>query len=74
MNVKLILAVILSSLAVWFVAQNSSVVEIAFLFWRFSISTAVLIFLLLLGGFLLGWSLHSYLAHRKSVDEYNYLR
>jgi uncharacterized integral membrane protein len=49
-------------------------VEIEFLFWRFSISTAVLIFLGLLAGFLLGWSLHSYLAYRKSVDEYNYLR
>ncbi|MFA6903995.1 MAG: lipopolysaccharide assembly protein LapA domain-containing protein [Gallionellaceae bacterium] len=74
MNLKLILTVMLSGLAVWFVAQNSTVVEIAFLFWSFSISTALLIFLGLLAGFLLGWSLHSYLAYRKSVDEYNYLR
>lgn len=74
MNVKLILTVILSSLAIWFVAQNSAVVEIVFLIWRFSIPAALLIFLTLLGGFLLGWTLHSYLAYRKAVDEYNYLR
>ena len=58
MNLKLILLVILSSLAVIFVAQITAVVEVGFLFWRASISSALLIFLTLLTGFVQGWALH----------------
>jgi uncharacterized integral membrane protein len=65
MNLKLVLILLLSSLAVVFIAQNASVVEVAFLFWRLSISAALLIFFTLMIGFILGWILHAYLAHRK---------
>ena len=65
MNLKLILILTLASLAVVFVAQNSALVEIIFLFWSASISSALLIFFTLMIGFVLGWSLHSYLAYRK---------
>lgn len=66
MNLKLILVLALSSLAVMFVAQNVAPVEIGFLFWRASMSSALVIFFTLLVGFSLGWFLHSYLLHRRS--------
>ena len=69
MNLKLVLILLLSSLAVVFIAQNMAVVEIGFLTWRTSMSTALLIFFTLLLGFLLGWILHGYLLYRKSKRE-----
>lgn len=74
MKFKLALIFILSSLAVLFIAQNLAVVEIGFLFWRASMSSALLIFFTLLIGFVLGWFWHGYLVHRKSGGEYVYLR
>lgn len=68
MNFKLILILILSSVAVMFVAQNVAVVEIGFLFWRTSMSSALLIFFTLMTGFLLGWFLRGYLLYRKSMN------
>lgn len=74
MNFKLILILILATIAVVFVAQNFAIVEIVFLFWKTSMSTALLIFFTLMTGFILGWSLHSYFAYRKkSRDETIYL-
>lgn len=66
MNLRLALILILSSLAVVFVAQNTVVVEISFLYWRASMSSALLIFFTLVIGFILGWFLHGYLLYRKS--------
>ena len=74
MNFRLTLILILSSFAVLFIAQNSNVVEISFLFWRASMSSALLIFFTLMIGFLLGWFMHSYLLYRKSKDDLIYLR
>jgi uncharacterized integral membrane protein len=65
MNIKLALLLILSTLAVVFVAQNVAVVEIGFLFWSGSISSALLIFITLMLGFLMGWFLNDYLRYRK---------
>jgi uncharacterized integral membrane protein len=74
MNFKLALVLILGSMSVLFIAQNSNAVEIGFLYWRASMSSALLIFFSLLIGFLLGWSLHSYLLYRKSKDDLAYYR
>jgi uncharacterized integral membrane protein len=77
MNLRLLLILILSSLAVLFIAQNVAVVEIGFLFWRASMSSALLIFFSLMTGFVLGWFLHSYLLRRKAMGnkgELLYLR
>jgi putative membrane protein len=68
MTFKLLLIVLLSSLAAVFVAQNAAVVEIAFLFWRTSMSSSLLIFFSLIAGFILGWFLHAYLLHRRSMS------
>lgn len=73
MNLKLTLILILSSMAVIFIAQNAAVVEIGFLSWTASISSALLIFFTLALGFILGWFLHGYLLYRKSKDGPVYL-
>lgn len=65
MNIKLALLLVLSTLAVVFVAQNVAAVEIRFLFWTVSISSSLLLFFTLLLGFLLGWFLNDYLRYRK---------
>lgn len=74
MNFKLILILVLSSLAVVFIAQNIAVVEIGFLYWRASMSSALLIFFTLMIGFLLGWFVHSYILHRRARDDSFYSR
>ncbi len=74
MNLKLVLMLILSSLAVLFIAQNVAVVEIGFLFWRTSMSSALLIFFSLMTGFVLGWFMHGYLLHRKAAGNKGELR
>ena len=69
MSIKLILIFILASIAVIFIIQNVAVVEVSFLFWSVSMSRALLIFFLLIIGFVLGWFLHGYLSYRQSKDE-----
>ena len=69
MNFKLILLIILVSLAVIFLTQNVAAVEVTFLLWSISMSRALLIFFTLVIGFTLGWFLHSYLSYRKNKTE-----
>ena len=74
MNIKLALILVLSSLAVVFVAQNTAEVEIGFLFWRASIPSSMLIFCTLMLGFLVGWFLQDYLRYRKYKNRTFYSR
>jgi uncharacterized integral membrane protein len=69
MNYKLLLSLILTALAVLFIIQNVTVVEIKFLFWSIQISCSLLMFLLLAIGIIIGWLLHEYLRYRKSKDD-----
>ena len=69
MNFKLILILIMAGLAVIFITQNVAAVDVTFLIWSISMSRALLIFFVLVIGFVLGWFLHSYLAYRKTRDE-----
>lgn len=64
MNFKIILSVLLAGIALIFIIQNFAVIEIRFLFWTLSISNSVLMFLILLTGFILGRLLHNYSIHR----------
>lgn len=66
MNLKLILVLALSVLAVLFIAQNVAIVEISFLIWQTSMSSALLIFFTLITGILLAWFLHAYLQHHQA--------
>jgi len=68
MNYKLILSIVLAGMAVLFIIQNVTVVELTFLFWTLSMSRALLMFLILSIGVILGWSLHSYFKRIKTVN------
>jgi lipopolysaccharide assembly protein A len=65
MSVKLILVVILTSLAAIFLVQNVAAVDVRFLFWKLAISRALLIFFSLAAGFILGWFCRSYFSFRR---------
>lgn len=66
MNAKLIFGMILAGLAVVFIIQNVAVMELRFLFWKLSMSGALLMFLILSAGIFLGWLLHGSFSRRKS--------
>ncbi len=70
MNAKLIFVLVLTSLAVLFIMQNVAAVEIQFLFWSIQMSRALLMFLLLAIGIVIGWFLHSYMRHRGATVEH----
>ncbi len=65
MNMKFALILLLSVLAVVFIAQNVVPVEVGFLYWKATTSRALLIFFTLLLGFVLGWFVHAFMLHRK---------
>lgn len=64
MSWKLILVLIMLSLIVIFTAQNYDVVSIRFLIWSFEASRAIIIFLTLAIGVVIGWAL-SYMRARE---------
>jgi uncharacterized integral membrane protein len=66
MNFKIFAILVLIILAVIFITQNVTVVEVNLIFWRVNISLALLIAINLLVGFLLGWFIKSYLNYKKS--------
>jgi len=68
MNYKLILGIVLAGMALLFIIQNVIVVELKFLFWTLSMSRALLMFLILAIGIILGWVLHSYFKRTKTVN------
>lgn len=57
MKIKLVIGGLLIFFVMMFSLQNTEVVEIRFLFWQFSLSRALMIFLVLGIGFLIGWFL-----------------
>ena len=69
MNFKIILTIVVFSIAVLFVIQNVTAVTVSVFFWKISLSLALLIFFTLAFGFLIGWFLHSFLAYRKIKKE-----
>ena len=71
MNFKLILTIAMAGMAVLFIIQNVTVVDMKFLFWTLSMSRALLLFLILSTGIILGWFLHSYFNRIKTVNMQN---
>jgi lipopolysaccharide assembly protein A len=67
MNFKLIFSIAISGMAVLFIIQNVTVVDMKFLFWTLSMSRALLMSLILSIGIILGWLLHSYFKRSKIV-------
>ena len=68
MHFKLVLSLVLAGLAVLFVVQNVTVVEVRFLLWGLDMTLSLLIFLLFAGGLTVGWLLHSYWAYRRKAS------
>jgi len=66
MKFKLITGVGLLLLVVIFTLQNTAIVDIWFIFWRFSISRALLFFLVLFIGVFLGWFLCTMVRNSKT--------
>ena len=71
MNVKLILGIILAGMAAVFIIQNVRSVDLTFLFWTLSMSRALLMFLILSLGFILGWLLHGSFRRMKTINLQN---
>jgi uncharacterized integral membrane protein len=71
MNYKLILSIAMVGMAVLFIIQNVTVVDLRFLFWTLSMSNALLMSLILSIGIILGWLLNSYFKRLKTVRVQN---
>ncbi len=65
-NIKLVVTLILVGFFILFIVQNSTVVEIRFLFWKLSMSRALLLFFVLAAGMIAGWLVKGYFDHKKS--------
>ncbi len=66
MNYKLVTVLTLAGLAIIFILQNVTVVEIKFLFWSLQMSRAIFMFLMMAIGIVIGWILQSHLTHRRN--------
>lgn len=64
MNWKIIITLALLLLLVIFTVQNYEVVEIQLLFWTLQTSRAIVIFVTLLIGIIVGWTLSYLLRDR----------
>lgn len=65
MSSKLILILVLTGFVVLFIIQNVAMVEIQFLFWSLQMSRALMMFVLLAIGIIIGWFLHGHVRHLK---------
>ncbi len=64
MNLKLLGTLGLVALASIFILQNANVVELHFLFWKISMSRALMFVLLVLIGMAIGWLLRGHSTHK----------
>ena len=71
MNAKIIFGIILAGMAAVFLIQNAASVDMTFLFWTLSMSRALLMFLILSLGFILGWLLHGSFRKIKTMSLQN---
>jgi len=63
--IKIITISVLAVILLIVLIQNSSAVEFRFLFWVFTVSRYLVLFLVLIIGFIIGWLLKSHFLHRK---------
>ena len=71
MNAKIIFGIILAGMTAVFLIQNAASVDMTFLFWTLSMSRALLMFLILSLGFILGWLLHGSFRKIKTMSLQN---
>ena len=66
MNAKIILGLVLLGTAILFITQNLAVMELSFLFWTISTSSALIMALMLAIGLFLGLLLHGSFKRKQS--------
>lgn len=66
MKIKLGISALLAFLVFVFVTQNTEVVQITFIAWSVQISLALLVFVMLWAGIIIGWLLNSYLRFSRA--------
>lgn len=71
MRFKLILSLILAVMAVLFIIQNVTTVDMVVLFWTIPMSRALLMFLFLSIGTIFGWLLHDGFRSRSTESVSN---
>ncbi len=59
-NLKLVLGLVSLTLVVVFSIQNAELLQVNFLIWSFEMRRALLLFLVLAVGILIGWAAHSF--------------
>ena len=64
MHAKLVVSLVVACLVVIFMLQNTTVVQVRFLFWSLSMSRSLLIVVFVGVGVLVGWLLNSYVSFR----------
>ena len=69
MSAKVIVITALSLLAIVVMLQNRASVPVQFLFWSVTMSRILLIFILLLVGFVIGYILHDMQARKKHTGD-----
>ncbi len=69
MNLKLFTILALIALAAVFIVQNAEVVELRFLFWKMTMSRALMFVFLVLTGVAVGWLLHGHMIHKRQHKE-----
>ena len=65
--IRFILGIAFGILALIFVFQNMEVISVTFLFWTTTTSRAVILFILLAAGFVVGWAVGSIGRWRKKA-------
>jgi uncharacterized integral membrane protein len=65
-QVRLWATFVLLGLVVLFTLQNVTVVDLTFLIWTFRLPRALLVFLILIVGFVAGWILRSVMSPARS--------
>jgi uncharacterized integral membrane protein len=68
MNIKLLLGGVLLLAALVFTMQNSGVLDVKFLGWKFSTSLALVIFASLASGLIAGWAVSSALRLKSKAS------
>jgi uncharacterized integral membrane protein len=67
--VRFILGVIFSILAIIFIVQNIQTVDVTFLAWTITMSRALMLLIILLIGFILGWAVAGIGRRRRASEK-----
>lgn len=66
MKVKLVIGIILLSITILFVYQNTDRVPVDFIVWSVDVSLALLVLVAFVSGLAIGWLLNSYLRFSRN--------